>query len=281
MPDDTLRVALVSDVFFAADGEQRLRDRLGEAKSLGAQLAVLPELPMNPWSPASKASRPQDAEPPDGPQSQMQAKAARDIGLAVLGGAIIYDPASGKRTNTALVFDADGTLIATYAKLHIPHEPGFWETNHYEPGEDPPSAIRSLAMPFGIQICSDINRPAGSHILAAQGAEAIIVPRATERATFERWRIVLQATAMTAAAYVLSVNRPGPEHGVPIGGPSIAVGPHGDILLETVDPVALITLDRNSVRQARRAYPGYLPVRASLYAEAWAEVARGQDERRP
>ncbi len=281
MPDETLRVALVSDVFLATDGERRLRDRLGEAKSLGAQLAVLPELPVNPWSPASKAARPEDAEPPDGLKSQMQAKAARDIGLAVLGGAIIDDPASGKRMNTAMVFDADGRLIATYAKLHIPHEPGFWEADHYQPGDDPPSAIRNLAMPFGIQICSDINRPADSHILAAQGAEAIIVPRATEQATYERWRIVSQATAMTAAAYVLSVNRPGPEHGVLIGGPSIAVGPHGDILLETVDPVALISLDRNSVRQARRAYPGYLPVRASLYAEAWAEVARGQDKRRP
>jgi len=30
------------------------------------------------------------------------------------------------------------------------------------------------------------------------------------------------------------------------------------------------------VTDARRAYPGYLPVRARLYADAWAEIA-GRD----
>jgi hypothetical protein len=35
-------------------------------------------------------------------------------------------------------------------------------------------------------------------------------------------------------------------------------------------------VDEGMVAQARKGYPGYLPVRARLYADAWAEIA-GRD----
>jgi hypothetical protein len=46
--------------------------------------------------------------------------------------------------------------------------------------------------------------------------------------------------------------------------------------VETTDALAMVTLDAEVVRKARIAYPGYLPVRARLYADAWSEVA-GRD----
>ena len=58
-----------------------------------------------------------------------------------------------------------------------------------------------------------------------------------------------------------------------IGGPSVAIDPTGYALVETTDRMALVTLDATTVTDARRNYPGYLPVRARLYADAWAEVA--------
>ena len=116
------------------------------------------------------------------------------------------------------------------------------------------------------------NRPAGSHLLAAAGAEVVINPRATEAATFERWKTVFVATALTTGAYVLSVPRPRPEFGVPLGGPSFAVSPTGEILAETTDRVALVTLQRRVVEEARRRYPGYLATRADLYADAWRRI---------
>ena len=277
MPGDTLTVALVTEVFPRdEDAAGRLRQRLEEARTRGAELAVLPELPLNHWSPATQTPRAEDAEPPGGPRSRRLAEAAAAAGIGVLGGAIVTDAAAGERRNTALLFDADGSLIATYAKLHLPQEPGFWETSHYEAGRHPPAVVQlsGAALPLGMQICSDINRP-GAAALAASGAEAILVPRATEAATYERWRLVFRATALTTSAYVLSVNRPvtdPPPDEAPIGGPSIAVGPDGSILEESTDPLAVVTLDREAVHRARRAYPGYLPVRADLYAEAWAAV---------
>jgi predicted amidohydrolase len=107
---------------------------------------------------------------------------------------------------------------------------------------------------------------------------AVLVPRASEEATYQRWKVVFRANALTSACYVLSVNRPDPEASVLIGGPSIAVDPGGNVVVETTDPVALVTLDAAAVTKARAAYPGYLPIRARLYADAWGEVAAGDGE---
>ena len=274
--DGRLTVALISEVFWEADGVARLRERLGEAAERGADVAVLPELPLNQWRPSTKEPVDDDAEPMDGPRSRPQAEAAAEAGIGLVGGIIHRDPDTGRRTSRALVFDRSGSLVATYEKLHLPEEPGFWETSHYEPGREPPRRIDAFGLPVGVQICSDSNRPQGTHLLAADGAMAVVIPRASEERSYQRWKTVFRANALTSCLYVLSVNRPHPEDGVLIGGPSVVIDPNGQPLVETTDTLALVTLDERVVQEARRAYPGYLPVRARLYADAWAEIA-GRD----
>jgi predicted amidohydrolase len=271
--DSQLTVALISEVFWQPDGEARLTDRLKRAAEQGAELALLPEIPLNPWRPATKDAVDDDAEEEGGVRTQIMARAAAASGVAIVGGIIARDPASGRRTSRCLLLDREGQVVARYEKLHLPEEPGFWETSHYQPGTAAPRAIDAAGWSVGIQICSDINRPEGSHLLGAQGAEVILAPRATEQRTYERWKVVFRANALTSCAYVLSVNRPEPELGVLIGGPSVAVDPEGKLLVETTDPLALVTLERALLRQAHVDYPGYLPVRAALYARAWGELA--------
>ncbi len=272
MDNDVFRLALITEVFFGEGSHERLTERLQQAAAQGAELALLPEIPLNPWSPAEQDPRPEDAEAPGGPRHDQLAAAARAAGVAVVGGAIVRDPESGRRFNRALVFDRDGHHVADYAKLHLPEEPGFWETSHYDPGEEVAHRIDGLGMPVGVQICSDANRPEGTHALAASGAELILVPRCTEPATWESWKLVLRANARTSACFVATANRTGPESGVPIGGPSAAFGPDGAVLLESEESVAVVELRRDALDSARRAYPGYLPVRAALYARAWGSA---------
>ena len=267
-----MRIALISDVFHDPDGRERLGRRLHEARQAGADLALLPELPLNPWSPATPDPRDEDAEPPEGPRHQALAAAAHDAGIGVVGGVIMRDRATGVRTNTAVIVNKDGVTVAHYTKLHLPDEAGFHEPCHYSAGDDPPRVVRGFEMPFGVQICSDINRPEGSYILAAQGAAAILNPRATEAATFDRWRLVFRAIAMTTATYVLSVNRPRPEGGVPLGGPSIAVDPNGDVIAESTDAVVVVSIEAASLELAAARYPGYLKTFPKIYAKGWKEV---------
>lgn len=273
MHKDSMTIALISDVFYTTDGPQRLRDRLKQAKDMGAELAVLPEIPFNPWSPATKKLRDDDGEALDGPRTSAQRSAAASIGIGLVGGAIVIDSKTKRRHNTALVINNRGDLIGTWRKSHIPQEPGFWETSHYDAGLEVPIPIDGLGMPIGVQICSDLNRPEGTHILAAAGAAVVVNPRATELATYQRWRSVFIANALTSACYVFSVNRPAPEQDVLIGGASFAFSPMNEVLIETTDPVAVATINRETLDRARIAYPGYLPVRADIYARGWSMVA--------
>lgn len=265
------RVALVSEVFFDGSGAARLEARLREAKDRGCSLAVLPELPLNPWSAATASPRDDDAESIDGARSTLQRDLAGTVGIGLVGGAIIVGD-DGVRRNTALVIGSDGSLLGTYAKCHIPAEPGFRESDHYEPGVDYAVPIDGLGVPLGVQICSDANRPQGTQALAALGAELVVVPRASELETWHRWEPVLRASALTSCCYVASVNRPAPEQGILLGGPSFAVGPDGEVLLETTEPIGVFEVDHGARSRFKREYPGYIAVREALYEAAWRRV---------
>ena len=275
MSAGVMKVAIVHEVFHGPDGADRLGRRLRQAREAGAELALLPELPLHPRVPASRDARDQDAEPPGGAHHQLMAEAAREAGIGIHGGTIVLDPAAGKRFNRALLFDPRGALVGTYDKMHVPCEEGFWEADHYEPGQTLPRPIDTFGMPLGMQICSDVQRPALSNVLGAMGAELILAPRATPTTSYERWTTVLRGIAISSATYVISVNRPAPEGGAPIGGASIAIAPDGTVLAESTAPVATLALERSVVERARRDYPGYIAVRADLYAKAWADVSSG------
>src|SRR5579859_3116919 len=267
-----LTIALVREVFPGPGEKARLREMLERARAQGAGLTVLPELPLDRWAPATKTPDDNDAEAPNGWRHQALSEAARAAGIGLVGGGIVREPQSGRRHNTALVFDRTGALVSSYRKVYLPEEDGFWETSHYEPGDALPAVIEAFPLRLGLQICSDVNRPEGSRLLAALGAEVIVAPRATEAATFARWKTVLTAIAMTSCAYVVSVPRPRAELGVPLGGPAIAVAPTGDVLLESTEALSVVTLQRRQVEEARRHYPGYLATRGDLMAQGWTRV---------
>lgn len=272
MKPTDLAVALIHEVFFGDGSADRLAEALTEARQRGARLAVLPELPLDPWVPHSPQADDADAEPPEGPRHRMLSEAARSAAIAVLGGAITVDPTTGLRHNRALLYDADGDLIESYDKLHLPDEDGFRETAHYVVGSRVPARIDVLGMPVGLQLCSDMYRPQISQALGAQGVQAILAPRATEAATWDRWRAMLVSNAVTSCTFVVSVNRPRPELGVPLGSPSAVICPDGRVMIETTQPLTVVTLEASEIAEARRAYPGYLPVRADVYSRAWSVV---------
>ena len=95
-----LTVALISEVFPQTEDATNLRDVLQRARTMGAELALLPELPLNRWAPATKLVDEHDAEAPGGWRHQKLSDAARSTGMGLIGGAIVQDPKSGRRHNT-------------------------------------------------------------------------------------------------------------------------------------------------------------------------------------
>lgn len=273
MAEPRMKVALIHEVFPGAAGEAPLTETLARAAARDAELAVLPELGVDRWIPSRREVSPDDCEPPGGERQRRMSRAAAAAGIALLGGAIVDDPASGERRNRALLFGADGRELARYDKLHLPSEPGFWESDHYRPGNEIPRPVEALSLPVGLQICSDLNRPAACELLGLAGAAAILAPRATPAASYPRWLAVIRADAIFSASYVVSVNRPRSEDGADIGGPSVVAAPDGTVVVETVDPLTVVELDGDTVARSRRDYPGYLAVRAELYARGWADAS--------
>jgi predicted amidohydrolase len=264
----------VTEVFCDDPDGAALSRVLTEAKKRGAEVAVLPELPLNGWAPASKIAQDADAEEPDGPRQTAMSAAAASVGIALVGGAIVRDPATGARHNTALLYASDGACLARYRKVHLPEEDGYWETSHYRPGSEGPTVVDALPLAVGLQICSDVNRPQGFQLLAAQGAEVVFAPRATPPGTYERWELILRANAIMSGSYVVSTNRPRPERGASIGGASLAIDPFGAVVARSTGPVEVVELRRDVVDAARREYPGYLKRFPALYAEAWGRLGR-------
>lgn len=272
MTNDTLKIAVITDVFPQESHWPRLSEILQEARERGGALAVLPEIPLNPWSPLTQIARNEDAEEVDGPRQRFMAQAAAEAGIALLGGAIIRDPDIGVRHNTALLYDASGYCLARYRKVHLPEEEGYWETSHFEPGREPPAVVEGLSMKVGLQICSDVNRTSGFQLLSAMGAEVVLAPRCTPLETYTRWRLILRANAVTSGTWVVSANRPPPEVEAPVGGPSLVIDPFGEVVLETTEALAMVDLHRDAVVAARKAYPGYLEQHPDVYMEGWRKA---------
>jgi predicted amidohydrolase len=268
-----LTVAMITEVFHDDPEGRRLTARLRVARAAGAGLAVLPELPLDPWVPIAKTPSDRDAEEPGGPRHATMSASASAVGIALLGGAIVRDPETGRRHNTALLFGSDGSLLASYRKVHLPYERDFWEAAHYASGGEPPQVMPGLGLPIGVQICSDANRTSGCHLLAAQGASAVLVPRATPEASWPRWRLVLRADAVTSGVWLVSVNRPPLDPSdSPIGGPSVAIAPDGEVVRETTAPLAIVRLDASAVTRARQDYPAYLDHHPEVHARGWRRL---------
>ena len=120
-----MRIAVIQ---LGYDDGEPVAERVTRAADLvraqvGHDLVVLPEL----WAPGgfSYQSWAERAEAVDGPVASAMSAAAKDAEVMLHAGSIIERPADGVRGpegkelwNTSLVFAADGSLAATYRKIH-------------------------------------------------------------------------------------------------------------------------------------------------------------------
>ena len=105
-----------------------------EAKAQGAQVICFQELFYWPYLGITEDVKYYDfAEPADGPIVQRFAALAAELSMvAVL--PIFEEEQPGVYYNTAVVVDADGTVLGKYRKNHIPNLDKFWEKFYFRPG---------------------------------------------------------------------------------------------------------------------------------------------------
>jgi predicted amidohydrolase len=189
---------------------------------------------------------------------------ADELGVWLLIGSALVRRPDGKCANRAILVRPDGSIAATYDKLHmfdvdLPTGEHIRESASYTPGDRAVIAEAAGAR-LGLTICYDVRFSALYRALAKAGAEVLTVPAAFTRPTgAAHWEILLRARAIESGAFVIAPAQGGThEDGRATWGHSIAVAPWGEVigLLDHDEPGVLIAdLDLAQVAKARAAIP--------------------------
>ena len=168
-----------------------------------------------------------------------------------------------KAVNRSFLIGPDGTLIASYDKIHmfdidLPGGESYRESANYQPGET--AVIADLPWGrLGLTICYDVRFPALYRALAESGAAFFTVPSAFTRKTGEaHWHTLLRARAIENGCFVFAAAQAGlHENKRETYGHSLIVDPWGTVLAEAgVEPgVVLAKIDPARVATARKTVP--------------------------
>jgi len=200
-----------------ATAERLVRD----AAARGAHVVLLPELFEGHYF--CKDQRAEDlarAVPIDGHPTIGRFRAvARELGVVLP--VSVYERANNALFNTVAMVDADGALLGTYRKSHIPDGPGYTEKYYFSPGDTGFRAWRTAHGTIGVGICWDQWFPEAARAMALQGAELLLYPTAIGSEppnpswdSSGHWQRAMQGHAASNLVPVVAANRFGREVGV-------------------------------------------------------------------
>ncbi|HEY0187971.1 MAG TPA: nitrilase-related carbon-nitrogen hydrolase [Cellulomonas sp.] len=240
-----------------------------QAAAAGAQVVCLQELATGPYFCQSETDEWFDlAEPvPDGPTTASMVETARRLGVVLV--VPLYEAADGFYYNTAVVIDADGTVVGSYRKNHIPHGTLFYEKYYFKPGNLGYPVFDTAVGRIGVYICYDRHFPEGARALGVAGAEIVFIPSATAGPSLDYWHVEQRAHAVANQYFVGTNNRVGVEDTGPLDfyGHSYFADPRGAILAEggTGEEIVLADLDLSRVRAERTRTPFWRDRRPDSY----------------
>lgn len=205
----------------------------------GARIVCLPELYRSRYFPQSRRADPRRyAESLPGESSRAFCRLARELGVVVVVPVYERDRA-GRLFNTAFVADADGRLLGSYRKLHIPHDPLFWEQDYFKKGDRGFQVFRTRFAAFSVLICFDQWFPEAARACALKGAELIFYPtaigdvvgrKAEEGDWRDSWVTIQRAHAIANSVHVAAVNRTGREGRLRFWGTSFVADAFGTVV---------------------------------------------------
>jgi predicted amidohydrolase len=187
---------------------------------------------------------------------------ARERGIVVQIGSIAVREGD-KVANRAVLIDADGSIVATYDKVHLfdvdlPNGESWRESNTYTGGDRAVVAETPWGL-MGLTICYDVRFPALYRALGEAGASFLSAPACFTRQTGEaHWTVLQRARAIETGSFMISAAQGGThEDGRETFGHSIIVDPWGRVLAEADDRpgVILAAIDVSLVADARARIP--------------------------
>lgn len=279
MPQNTpssIKLALIQH----ACGEQRepnltlIEQRLRSAASQGAELVLLQELHNSRYFCQTEETRFFDlAETIPGPSTEHFGALAAELGLVIVT-SLFEKRAAGLYHNTAVVFDADGSLAGKYRKMHIPDDPGFYEKFYFTPGDLGFTPIDTRVGRLGVLVCWDQWYPEAARLMTLAGAELLLYPTAIgwdpedtpdeQQRQLDAWTTVQRGHAVANGLPLAACNRTGREPdpsgntgGIEFWGRSFICGAQGEMLARAgeEEEILLADIDLQRGEAVRRIWP--------------------------
>lgn len=250
-----------------------------EAAQRGAQIVCLQELFNTPYF-CQKVDESlfELAESIPGPTIERFSKLAGELEIVLLV-PLFERRAAGIYHNSMAVIDADGSLMGTYRKMHIPDDPGFYEKYYFTPGEQGYQVYETRYAKIGPLICWDQWYPEAARLTALKGAEILVYPTAigtlpnedehTGREFHEAWKTIQRSHAVANGCFVAAINRTGIEEAVRFWGQSFVAGPFGQVLAEAgqKEEILMAACDLDHIEKQRRAWPFLRDRRIDSYGD--------------
>jgi len=246
--------------------------RIREAAGRGAQIICVEELFRSQYF--CREQRPELfdlAEPIPGVTTASFGPLARELKVVLIG-SVFERRTAGVYHNTAVVIDADGSLLGLYRKMHIPDDPLYFEKYYFTPGDLGFRCFDTRYARVAPLVCWDQWYPEAARLAALGGAQILFYPTAigwhpAEKAEYgaaqhDAWRTIQRGHAIANGLFVATVNRVGyegpPDHGLEFWGGSFVSDPFGCVIAragERSEEVLTATCDPRLQEQTRRHWP--------------------------
>jgi N-carbamoylputrescine amidase len=268
-----------------ARGEKLIR----AAAARGAQIILLQELFETPYfCQDHQLTHFELAKPLDGhPAVEHFREVARE--LKVVLPVSVFERANNVYYNTVVMVDADGAVLGSYRKSHIPESPGYHEKFYFSPGDSGFKVFDTAYAKVGVAICWDQWFPEAARAMALMGADVLMYPTAIgsepQDASIDssgHWQRTMQGHAAANVMPLVASNRIGPEtganHTLNFYGSSFIAGPTGEKIAEadrSTESVLTASFDLDEVRRYRHAWGVFRDRRPELYYPLLSLDGRG------
>ena len=289
MSERILPVALVQHSC-SGDREANLEksiEGIREAAQKGARLVLLQELHTSLYFCQVEDTAQFDlAEPIPGPTTELLGSLAKELKLVIVA-SLFERRAPGLYHNTAVVFEADGTIAGKYRKMHIPDDPGYYEKFYFTPGDLGFQPIDTSVGKLGVLVCWDQWYPEAARLMALAGADILLYPTAIgwdptdspeeQERQRDAWITIQRSHAVANHIPVIACNRTGHEAdptghsaGIQFWGSSFVAGPQGEFLAQAPEnqEIVLVTdINTNKTEELRQIWPFFRDRRIDAYTE--------------
>ena len=250
-----------------------------EAAGQGARIICLQELFLSPYfCQVEDHEQFKLAEEIPGPTTEALSRLAKELEVVLLV-PLFEKRSTGIYHNTAVVLDADGTIIGRYRKMHIPDDPGFYEKFYFTPGDKGFQTFQTRYGKIGVLICWDQWFPEAARLTALSGAQILFYPTAIGFQNFdsdladkqaEAWQTIQRAHSIANGVFTVVVNRVGRENNINFWGRSFISDPFGEILAQASanQPEVLVTqCNLGKIEETRQGWPFLRDRRVDAYQD--------------